>query len=42
METIRCTSCNRKLAEARAEAGFELAIKCPRCRAYNIWRAARP
>ncbi|MDD2721614.1 MAG: Com family DNA-binding transcriptional regulator [Gallionella sp.] len=32
METVRCGSCNRKLAEAEF---IRLAIKCPRCGTLN-------
>ena len=37
MEEIRCSHCNRKLAEAEYT---RLNIKCPRCGAYNHLRAS--
>jgi phage FluMu protein Com len=36
METIRCGSCHRKLAEA---SYVRLEIKCPRCGTLNVLRA---
>ncbi|NLC24492.1 MAG: Com family DNA-binding transcriptional regulator [Oxalobacter sp.] len=36
METIRCGSCNKKLAEAEYT---RLAIKCPRCGTHNQMKA---
>ncbi|MGE4281998.1 MAG: Com family DNA-binding transcriptional regulator [Magnetospirillum sp.] len=40
MESIRCASCGKLLAKAEAYSVIE--IKCPRCRAINILRAASP
>ncbi|UVS99066.1 Com family DNA-binding transcriptional regulator [Burkholderia glumae] len=39
MQEIRCGSCNRKLGTGEY---VRLAIKCPRCGAMNILRAASP
>lgn len=39
MEEIRCSRCNRKLAEAEYTC---INIKCPRCGAYNHLRASSP
>ncbi|WP_341771784.1 Com family DNA-binding transcriptional regulator [Burkholderia ambifaria] len=39
MQDIRCGSCNRKLG---AGEYVRLTIKCPRCGAMNILRAASP
>ena len=38
MEEIRCSNCNKKLAEAEYT---RLAIKCPRCGAMNL-KATEP
>ncbi|MBI5919028.1 MAG: Com family DNA-binding transcriptional regulator [Nitrosomonadales bacterium] len=39
METVRCGSCNRKLAEGEFT---RLAIKCPRCGTMNQVKAIEP
>lgn len=39
MEVIRCSSCNKKLAEADYR---QLSIKCPRCGAINNLKAVEP
>ncbi|WP_373691490.1 Com family DNA-binding transcriptional regulator [Azonexus sp.] len=39
METIRCTECNKKLAEAEY---LSLSIKCPRCGHLNNLKAGEP
>lgn len=39
MEEIRCGACRRKLGEGEFTV---LSIKCPRCGAMNVQRAARP
>lgn len=39
METIRCTHCNKKLAEAEY---IRLSIKCPRCGHINNLKAGEP
>jgi phage FluMu protein Com len=39
VEEIRCSSCNKKLAEADYR---QLVIKCPRCRAINTLKAIEP
>lgn len=39
VEEIRCTKCNKKLAEADYR---QLAIKCPRCGTLNNLKAVEP
>lgn len=39
LEEIRCSKCNKKLAEAEYR---RLAIKCPRCGTMNTLKAAEP
>ncbi|MFZ5582022.1 Com family DNA-binding transcriptional regulator [Azospira sp. APE16] len=39
MKEIRCSSCNKKLAEADYR---RLAIKCPRCGVMNDLKATEP
>ncbi|KAF7600633.1 MAG: Com family DNA-binding transcriptional regulator [Candidatus Dactylopiibacterium carminicum] len=39
MQVVRCAGCGRKLAQAVYSA---LNIKCPRCGAINLLRAASP
>ncbi|MDP1682729.1 MAG: Com family DNA-binding transcriptional regulator [Burkholderiales bacterium] len=39
MQEIRCAHCAKKLAEADYR---QLNIKCPRCGALNVLRAASP
>jgi phage FluMu protein Com len=39
MEEIRCSNCNKKLAEADYR---QLVIKCPRCGAMNTLKATEP
>ncbi|GEO82849.1 Com family DNA-binding transcriptional regulator [Pararhodospirillum oryzae] len=40
MESIRCGQCGRLLAKAEGVSALE--IKCPRCGAYHVLRAASP
>ncbi|MBW7903126.1 MAG: Com family DNA-binding transcriptional regulator [Rhodocyclaceae bacterium] len=39
MKEVRCSNCNRKLAEAEY---IRLSIKCPRCGAINELKAIEP
>lgn len=39
MKEVRCSKCNKKLAEADFR---QLAIKCPRCGAMNVLKAIEP
>jgi phage FluMu protein Com len=39
VKEVRCTKCNKKLAEADYR---RLAIKCPRCGLMNVLKAIEP
>ena len=41
METLRCSSCARKLADTQGFIGH-IAIKCLRCKLVNSYRVKHP